>query len=205
MKDADLIRLCQASYNPSTVAWDKWWDGSDPDGICGGIKNNVLVFRGSVTAQDWLRDLLAFPSPIKDHPDFGPVHAGFDEGMDEFFEKASKFLGDGAYFCGHSLGAARAWLGAGRYILTGRSPSHIATAGSPKPGCRQFGQFLSGYSKSSYRNGYDPVTEVPFVIGSDMAIAVTTPTDLDIEPTNWHEGLMAWHNINLYVQGICNV
>jgi hypothetical protein len=202
MTDADLVRLASATYNPSSVEWDRWWDGSDPDGICAGIKDNVIAFRGSVSKLDWLRDLEAVPSQLKIHPQFGGIHAGFDDGMDEFFEKASKFLGDGAYFCGHSLGASHAWLAAGRYVLQGRTPRHIAVFGSPKPGGLQFGNFLAHCPKSSYRNGLDPVTEVPLWIGEELALAPWEPTPLKIEPSDWSEGLMAWHSIFLYQQGV---
>lgn len=199
--DAEIVNLCAAIYDPlQNSSWDHFWPSIG--GICAGIKDNVLIFRGSITAQDWIRDLLAFPSPVKNHPEFGIIHAGFDEDMDEFFKEASQFLRDGARFGGHSLGAARAWLAAGRYILQGGSPAGITVFGSPKPGGLQFGQFLAPYKKSSYRNGKDPVPAVPFWIGEEIAIEPIDFQQLNVEPTDWSEGLMAWHNIHLYQQGL---
>lgn len=203
MEDQDLVRLCASSYDHTFTGWEHFWDGTAPDGICAGIINNSLICRGSITRQDWLRDFEVFHfGEGKAHPQFGIIHAGFDEGLDEFAAKALPLLRDGAYFSGHSLGAAHAYLLAGRYILEGRSPAGITVFGAPKPGCLQFAEFISRVKKSSYRNGCDPVTEVPLVIGTDTAIAPTSAKPLMERPTDWSEGLMAWHNINLYEAGV---
>jgi predicted lipase len=203
MEDADLVRLAATIYDSSFQGWDKYYDGTAPDGICAGLKNNVLVFRGSYTFSDWMKDFEVFKLGYpKSHPQFGTIHDGFDEGLDEFFAKVAPYLSAGTSFVGHSLGAARAQLAAGRYILAGGVPAKITTFGSPKPGCQQFAQFLAPYAKSSYKNGVDPVTDVPLVIGTELAVAAVEPIALQETPTDWHEGLMAWHNILLYEKGI---
>jgi hypothetical protein len=204
ISDVDAVGLCVASYqNPLLGAWDHFWDGTDPDGICGGIKNNTLVLRGSITREDWFRDFEVVKlGPRKFHPEFGSIHAGFDEGLDEFAAKALPLLSDGATFCGHSLGAAHAWLLAGRYILQAGRPGGIKVFGSPRPGCLQFAQYVASVPKSSYRNGLDPVTEVPLVIGDEIAIEPTSFKLLHVTPTDWSEGFMAWHSIHLYAQGV---
>lgn len=202
--DADLVWLCAAIYVPQpTGFWDYFQDGSAPDGICAGVKDNALICRGSITREDWVRDLevIRFGS-IRLHPQFGKVHAGMDEGLDEFFEKVAPHLSDGACFSGHSLGAAHAWGLAGRYVLAGGSPGRITVVGSPRYGCIEFCRFIAPYPKASFRNGEDPVTEVPFVIGDELALGPAIPQPILVEPTDWSEGLMAWHSIALYNQGV---
>lgn len=209
--DADLVRLCASIYDPSTQ-WDHYWDGAGPSGICAGIKDNCLIFRGSITLLDWYRDTLARGFVPFKHPELDLVDFGFDEGMDEFTQEAFQFLRDGATFSGHSLGAARAWLAAGRYIIQGDHPERIAVFGSPRPGCQALGQIVAPYSKVSYKNRSDPVTEVPLPLRGFMAIQPTSFTMLNVETTDADHGFLldfldenlwfADHHIQLYEKGV---
>jgi len=83
--NGETAALCAAIYDPSFKDWDYYWDGTAPDGICAGIVKNNLIFRGSITKEDWERDfeVIKLGAP-KEHPQFGIVHAGMDEGLDEF-------------------------------------------------------------------------------------------------------------------------
>lgn len=201
--DADLARLCAAIYNPQPAGfWNVFYDGSAPDGICAGIKDGVLVFRGSVTPGDWLRDFMVAPATPFDHPQLGIVHAGFYEGMDGFFSKTSKLLGDNFQLVGHSLGSARAWIYAGLLTAASNNPSRITVFGSPRPGGLGLANLLAPIPKASYRNGDDPVTDVPLWIGETMAIEPVAFTALHETPTDWAEGVMAWHSIKLYSQAL---
>lgn len=206
IEDLEIVRLCAAIYQPQPDGfWDYYWDGSDPDGICAGIKDNKLICRGSWSTQDWERDLelfrLGYPYT---HPQFGIVHAGMDLGQDEFAKKAFPFLSPGADFGGHSLGGSHAAGLAGRYILQGGSPGRISLYGCPRYATAQFTNILKPYPCASYRNGYDPVPKVPTLIGFHLAEDPVPLQVIRVEPTDWREGLMAWHNINLYEQGIIN-
>lgn len=201
--DAELVQLCAAIYSPQAPGfWDHYYDGSASDGICAGIKDNALIFRGSVTSEDWERDFYAAMHTPIDHPQLGQIHAGFYEGLDVFLPQVFQLLGVNPVFSGHSLGAARAWDAAALYIVEGGSPGHIGVFGSPRPGCQQLKDILAPYSKSSYRNGLDPVPEVPFILPDFPVVAPLDPTPIRIVPTDWSEGFMAWHNINLYAQGM---
>ena len=203
LTDAEIVKLCAAIYSPQPPGfWDRYWDGSAPDRICAGIKGNVLVFRGSVTATDWFLDFLVAPHVPLDHPQLGIVHAGFYEGMDEFFEKTAKLLGQNPIVCGHSLGAARAWIYGGLLTATGNNPSRITVFGSPRPGGLGLANLLAPIPKASYKNGDDPVAEVPLWIGETMALEPISFTALHQIPTDWTEGLMAWHSIKLYSEGL---
>lgn len=205
VSDTDLVNLCAGIYDPSSQ-WDHLFFGAQDDDIYAGIKKindtSVLCFRGSVSATDWFRDFMVLPHEPLDHPQLGIVHAGFYEGMDEFFEEVSPLLGPNPFITGHSLGAARAWLFGGLLTAANNNPCRITVFGSPKPGGQQLASLLASVSKGSYRNGEDPVTEVPLWIGYHMAIEPVAFTGLKIEPTDWSEGPMAWHSINLYEKGL---
>lgn len=199
--DLDLVSLSKAIYDPSYGDWTHYFDGSAADGICAGIKDNCLVFRGSITLEDWYRDLLAFPRQPLDHPQLGRVHAGFYEGMDEFLAKAFQLLGPGTAFCGHSLGAARAWLAAGVYIAQGGRPSRITTCGSPRVGCGEFRQLVTPYLKSSFKNRFDPVTDVPIWLPDFPVVEPADFTMLDEKPLGDDFDPLADHSIQLYLNG----
>lgn len=197
--DVGIVQLCQAIYTPASEGWDKLWSG-EVGGIYAGIKDNALIFRGSITKEDWFRDLLVLPHYPLNHPQLGLVHTGFYEGMDEFFEEASKFLGPNPVIGGHSLGAARAWLFAGRLISEGSHPGRIVVCGSPKPGCGQLRNLLAPYSKASFKNRYDPVTVLPIPLPDFPCIDMADFTMLNIIPTR--DDILADHDISNYVSGV---
>jgi hypothetical protein len=64
----DVAELCLAIYQePQTVEWDEL--ELPLDGVAFGIKNLdqsvALIFRGSVTLPDWLRDGEAVADPLE--------------------------------------------------------------------------------------------------------------------------------------------
>jgi hypothetical protein len=73
--DAAIVALCAEIYQPPAIggAFD-YYDAGVDDGICWAVKRldgfDVVVFRGSVTRQDWLRDVqaLAMPSQWESPP-----------------------------------------------------------------------------------------------------------------------------------------
>lgn len=203
LTDADCVRLCSAIYNPVSK-WDRYFDGTAPDGICAGVKlgieSDVVVFRGSITQEDWFRDLKAKPYP---HPVLGGVEFGFMEGLDEFFSQVTKFLGQRTIICGHSLGAARALLFGALLTAAGRAPTAIVTFGSPLPGFIQLAQILKTVPIHSYKNRYDPVTCVPFPIYPDYPYMHPRGfINLNVKPPLEDFSVFADHHINLYEAGI---
>src|ERR1700719_4991222 len=92
--DADIANLCVAAYAYSGgpfVTWDYWEDGTNNDGVVYGIKIingiDVVIFRGSTTFLDWRRDLDTWAESPVEHPELGPLHSGFYEGMEETWLK----------------------------------------------------------------------------------------------------------------------
>src|SRR5438270_6715240 len=117
-------------------AWDQAWAR---EGVQVGLRHvgdtDVIAFRGSVDAQDWLRDFQGWPTL---HPRLGYCHSGFLQGMDTVAEELGMAVAYQArpfILTGHSLGAARALLVAGLFVAQKKMlPSAVVTFGTPKPG-----------------------------------------------------------------------
>ncbi len=68
----------------------------------------MIVFRGTVTPGDWLRNFQAWIEPIH-HDDLGPVHAGFYSKMRTVEREITELVPSRPLvICGHSLGV---WSG----------------------------------------------------------------------------------------------
>lgn len=162
MDDTDFAKLCLATYNsppslsvPASGAY-----------VCitqfpGRI---VFAFRGSISAEDWVRDFLFLPIQAREHPQLGFCHAGF-------LDLAESIVGavltaaapnDEIDITGHSLGGAEA-VGVGALmVLAGRPPASIVTFGAPRFGMDKFVNVLLAVKVlPQYRRGNDIVPEVP--------------------------------------------
>ncbi len=113
----ECARLCRGIYaypaDPPT-AWDH---RQSTAGIEWGVKFDgqraFVVFRGSDSILDWLRDLVGF-APSVDAGDFGQMWGGFLIGMEYAWAEIRPLVrGRGELvLTGHSLGAARADIAA---------------------------------------------------------------------------------------------
>jgi hypothetical protein len=203
--DTDVVALCAAIYNYAdgpAVAWDHF-DQGDDDGVCWGLKRlagaDVIVYRGSTTFEDWVRDLDAAPilTPI------GHVHDGFHAGMQRASAEARALLKQPAIVSGHSLGAARAAIATAYLTRYGVPPVARVVFGEPKPGFADLAQAIVASPGRSYRNGdgthHDLITDVPFsfppldYVHPTPIIPVCAPPAAD---DRW--GAFSWHHIQLY-------
>lgn len=119
----EAAQLCAAIYNFTDLAG---WDARQlTAGVDWAVKIKdsrvYVVFRGSVTFIDWIRDIVSFdPARILQHDDFGPMWDGFVIGMADAWPRIVTVLesipADELVITGHSLGAARAGV-ASAYAL----------------------------------------------------------------------------------------
>lgn len=87
-EDRDVMEWVAKIYDRTR---DGEWDFVGPVGpVFMGYKRlpeaDLFINRGSITFQDWVRDLFAVRLPL-DHDDLGPIHAGFFDGVPEAVAK----------------------------------------------------------------------------------------------------------------------
>jgi hypothetical protein len=214
--DIDLVNLAANIYS-ATVLTDNWdhIDLGGDDGICWAVKKydgyDVVVFRGSITAHDWLDDILVLPIGIigPQRTAMGTVHFGFYAGMEKIYQEAKPLLTQDVYVTGHSLGAARAAIFAGLMKLDNNPPKARIVFGEPKPGLIDFGKYLADVPARSYRNGndkhHDVITDVPLLLPPLQFVHPTPIVVVNAEPDASmfiQLGLFAYHHIDLYVKAV---
>lgn len=157
--------LSAAIYDGDAAAWDHYWTADDI--VCGHKRigeDDVLVFRGTATAQDWIVDAEAWPCWDRE---LGFVHAGFLAGMDVVLQQVQAAIGHAIeVITGHSLGGARARVAAAKLLVRGQPVRQLITFGSPKPAFANLSRVIqkSGIKHVSYRNRNDPVPLVPAIL-----------------------------------------
>lgn len=163
LSDSGCIKLINEAYSGGTS-----WDGTfEIDYVKVFVKEysdcRVIVFPGSQTFLDWVRD---FQADMRDDPDLDGLEWGFQQGIREVLKTVQPSTDKPTIVTGHSLGAARALIYGG-YVATFLSSIKdysIITFGSPRPGGGKLRKVLSGVEQRSYRNCTDPVCSVPFYI-----------------------------------------
>lgn len=214
--DKVLVDLCASIYNaPDPTVWDHLDSGAD-DKVFWALKKyldvNVVIFRGSITFNDWLEDFKAIPIKTK----IGTVHEGFYDGMENMWGELQVLLEDNSnpvYVTGHSLGAARADILCGLMVVDHKSPGKRVVFGEPRPGLRDFGNLIASLAGSAYCNGdnhgYDRVCDVPFKLWGEFEfVHPTRPIRVVADPTGnlfERDGLFAYHHIYLYQAAIANM
>jgi hypothetical protein len=208
--DRLIVSLCQAIYSPTALI-DQWarFDAGLDDGVCYGLRKldgfDVVVFRGSITAQDWIRDLHAEIIPTR----IGHVHEGFFAGMEHVWSELRPLLTQPVIVAGHSLGAGRAAILCGLMVKDGAAPIRRVVCGEPKPGLIDLAQLIKGIPAASYRNGdavhHDLVTDVPFSLPPLEYVHPTPIVVVCAEPSGSlfeRLGAFAYHHIELYVAAV---
>jgi hypothetical protein len=131
---AECVRLCQAIYAKPGTAPEVWDEKLETAGVVWGVKFDgvraYVVFRGSDSLMDWLRDLTGLDpevlaARITQHEKFGPMWDGFVVGMADTWTALKPLLAQSTevVFTGHSLGAARAGVAAAFALNSAVSPA----------------------------------------------------------------------------------
>jgi lipase (class 3) len=166
--DIDFALLCYSSYFLPGY-FDTVFQGDQDNQVWCGIKHidkeAVIVFRGSSTFTDWTRD---FSAKMFVDPQLGEVETGFMIGLRDLLVSVKKETASATkiYITGHSLGAARALLFGALLVCEDIIPE-IVTFGSPRPGGAELKVLLAPVAIRSYKNAFDPVTDVPFMLSLD--------------------------------------
>lgn len=204
--DLDCAKACWNSYF-NVGYFDAVYYGPLTDNVWCGIKIDgdtaLVVFRGSTTIQDWLRD---FQSVMTHDPELGDVEYGFMTGLrtvEAFLWKQmcdAKEMPTKILVTGHSLGAARAQLFAGLLTCHGKI-CELVGFGPPRAGGPQLRQLLNTVKCRLYKNRADPVTDVPFTVPLLFDYEhVSTLIHIDAAPKPFDPwGILADHHSELYV------
>lgn len=204
--DLAFCDLAVALYDKKR--WGEFDYVNEVAGVCFAVKKlsdrNVLLYRGSITPLDWVRDFEALPEVMKLHPQLGFVHSGMAQGMDEALADAIAHsdLDQPFHPGGHSLGGGRAALATGLLINEGYFVIRSTLFGCHNSGTARLRKLVSSRPGASYRNRQDPVpllpTVPPFAHPRDW-----TPLDAapDVNPTDPFND----HNIKLYRAGLAKL
>ena len=187
-----LANLCEAIYKPAGEFSSIVQSGEVYAGIAHIDNQTVIICRGSANVADWLHDLDAVPEYIDG---IGTVHAGMWDGVEEFFGKLR--LSGSCVFAGHSLGCAHTAFAAALAVRSGASVSNLELFAPPRFGDSQFHAGIAEIKTRAWRNGLDPVPEIPLGLPwtqFDLNMIYNPPQDA------WD--IFAWHSIDLYVRGM---
>jgi hypothetical protein len=196
-----MAEACDNLYSQAS-GWDNYW-------TIGGVviahqridDTDLLVLRGSLTTEDWVRDALAVPVW---HDQLGFVHAGFAEDMDDVYATVSKVVGPKVAITGHSLGGARGRILTALFAVSGKPIDELVTFGSPKPGFINLARVVQkcGSAHTSYRNRNDIVPTLAMLPCWEH----TEPwTALNAAPAQDDLAALRDHSATLYRAGLQNL
>lgn len=156
---------------------------------CGLVKTQgfqLVIFRGSVSLEDWMHDILSIVPGSEDRP------YGFTIGLPDAGPKIVSALDKTLPYIvgGHSLGAPHAEffcedfrIDTERLVLLG-SPNYARTTMAPNQ------------KQVSYKNGHDYVCDFPL-----GWVQKYTQTHIDGGHDDF-PNLFQWHHIDYYLKGI---
>jgi triacylglycerol lipase len=201
--DADLRRVRRAGgNNPQEV----------PIGFIARRKKDVfLIFRGTITDQEWLQNLRLGMVPYL-LPNFGKIHEGFVQTYNLFREEIRETLektgfGGKLYIAGHSLGGALATIALPDIgARTGKRRIELFTFGSPRIGDNAFvTAFNLRYSEHSFRivNTSDMVGLIPPPAPIVGAVGgFFSHVDAPVEFTNQADDVARNHDVQTYLSAL---
>jgi hypothetical protein len=202
--DLELAQACADTYDPA-ARWDQSWTREHVHvGLRHAGDHDIVAFRGSIDEIDWIRDFNGWPSK---HAVLGYCHSGFLAGMGTVASELSQAITPERPYAltGHSLGAARALIAAGLLTAAKTPPVLVVTFGTPRPGMAQLTRILNtgGYFIKCYKNGPDPVAEVPVRLAPLWLYqkpVIDTP--IEVAPADDAHDPFHWHHMPLYLEGV---
>ena len=169
INDRDLVLACAATYG-SNGATFTGLDGTAR--VFRTVVNGVAIYaiEGTHDPQGWLFDFMALPVEEHStvlHPDIGCVHGGIFAVLMSVWTQMLAAIQDDVKnglkiaITGHSLGAGCAVLAVALLVALDIHPVQSSFFAPPRVGFKTMHQLVDLVSTSAYRNGNDPVPEVP--------------------------------------------
>ena len=127
----------------------------------------VYAMEGTHDRIGWALDFMALPVPSHatvEHPDVGWVHGGINAALDSIWPQLFMAMNQDKEYAitGHSLGAGLTVIAVARMVATGHMPVRWAAFAPPRVGFKKMIELVAEASGNAYRNGNDPVPDVPF-------------------------------------------
>lgn len=217
LQSAELMVLLynqRDSPDDLSKAFDYYDPGNGPHGVHVAWKvidgETVIWLPGSYNFWDWVKDSLAFVLPW-DHDVLGPVHPGFEMGMERLAQTILINTNSPRKLRGHSLGAGRGAITAGLLKEAGVPPVDCVWWGQPKPGMKQLADYIAGITTRNYCNTdggmrVDRVTEAPITIPPWEQYRHTHPIIHVVSPPDPEHttllGIFDLHHMDLYAKAM---
>lgn len=199
------VTLSQAIYAPVTpgVFSKTWTFGGINVGYALANGCATFTFAGSECTKDWVRDFRAVPFK---HPLLGTLHQGFWDGMDCVLDELQPYFADGVPVSiqGHSLGCAHAAIFAGLCAINGLRVDLLCLFAPPRMSYQKLRDILEAHVGTilAFRNGFDPVPEVPLSIPFfEPWVAIADLITLTEYP-DCRIDVFGYHAIGLYLAGV---
>ena len=188
---SDAAAIVARSYKSAT-----WYAGELSALYTVSNNSRIIAIPGTKREiGEWLRDFDAMPTWDRD---LGICHRGFRDGAWELYRRSPLTSHDfaGSVIVGHSLGGALALLLAGILTVEHCPPRAVVTFGAPRCGSWKLRRLLDWMSLRLYRNGDDPVPDVPWLPGLYLHPRALIPIgEPDFDP-------LADHHITAYQRAL---
>ena len=127
----------------------------------------IYAIEGTHDSLGWALDFMALP--ISSHvtaedEDIGWVHSGINAVLESIWPALIAAMSKDEKYAitGHSLGAGMALLATARMVAFKHPPVRWAAFAPPRVGFKKMVDLVATIPGNAYRNGNDPVTDVPF-------------------------------------------
>jgi len=164
--DRDLVLASAATYTTPDATFVGL---SGTVRVCRTMVEDVAVYaiEGTHDVVGWALDFMALPIPshaTTEHPDIGWVHGGINSALDSVWPMMrDAMMKDDKYaITGHSLGAGLAVMATACMVAANHPPVRWAAFAPPRVGFTKMIELVATVPGSGYRNGNDPVPDVPF-------------------------------------------